>query len=373
MLALVSACARVEADGNPLVSRATFPQASETPPALSGEQVVERVAPSVVLILVGERAGQLSGVGSGLITRPDGVLLTAYHLIKDARVVQVRLKNGETYDNVELLAFDERRDAAALRIPARELHALPVAKAEEAKPGETVYVVSNPGALSWTASSGVLSAIRQADEVPGAGSGYRLLQFTAPVSPGSSGGALVDAQGRALGMVIASRQGQNLNFAVPIESVVGLADKAGLSVLGAGQGLHLPQGERPPAPSVPAGVGKRDPIEIMRSVRTVYIGGTDLFPAEPIEKKLFECPEFKEGSLVIVQDASGADLVVELSRKAWTWDFTFRIVHPATGVILGSGKVIAWDGVRAAPGIANQIIKRLRELRPAPASETKKK
>src|SRR5207245_4581826 len=75
---------------------------------------------------------------------------------------------------------------------------------------------------------GILSATRMAEDVPGAGSGYRILQFTAPLSPGSSGGVLVDAEARILGIVVGSLSvGQNINFAVPIESVAGLANASG--------------------------------------------------------------------------------------------------------------------------------------------------
>jgi S1-C subfamily serine protease len=369
-----------EVKDTPTASDEVLPQPAGTETALSGEEIVDRASPSIVLILVGEGGGQFSGVGSGLIIRPEGIILTAYHLVKNAREAQVRLKNGETFDKVEIIAVDERRDVASLRIPAHGLPALSVASADEAKPGETVFVISNPGALSWTASSGVLSALRLADEVPGAGSGFRLLQFTAPVSPGSSGGALIDAQGRLLGIVVGSRQGQNLNFAVPIESVLGLADAPTRAAVGGGSGLRLPQGERTPTPArAPspaanaASVAKDAPAEILRSARRVYVAGTGAFPPEPLEKKLFEEPEFGAGEFVIVENSEGADLVIELDRKAWTWDFTYRLTDPNTGVILGSGKVIAWDGVRAAPGIAKQILQRLRELRGTSPADTKKR
>ena len=372
--------------------------------ALSGDQVVERVAPAVVLILVGQGSGQLSGVGSGVVVRPDGILLTAFHLVKDARAVQVRLKNGEIYDRVELIDADRRRDVAALRIPAYGLSALPVARLEEAKPGATVYVVSNPGALSWTASAGILSAVRPADEVPGAGYGFRLIQFTAPVSPGSSGGVLVDSQGRALGIVVGSERGQNLNFAVPMESVLGLAEGTSRTAFSSGMGLQLPQGERhglpavepptraavpaqrpaaespavpvpsaqlaaaPAPPAVPAlpatGAPANAPL-----VRRIYVAGDDQslgIPTEPLEKKLLEQSEFKSGEFILLTSSAGADLVIELGRKKLTWDFTYRMVDPREGRVLGSGKVIAWDGVRAASGLSEQIVARLRELYPPP-------
>jgi Trypsin-like peptidase domain len=199
-----------------------------TPQALSGDQVVERVSPSVVSILVGKGDGQLAGVASGVILRSDGVILTANHVVKGMREVQVRLKSGEIYDQVELIASDERRDVAALRIAVTGLPVLPMANSTNAASGTAVFVVSNAVGLPWTASSGILSATRMADDVPGAGSGYRILQFTAPLAPGSSGGVLVDAEARILGIAVGTLSvGQNVNFAVPIDSIAGLGNVSG--------------------------------------------------------------------------------------------------------------------------------------------------
>src|SRR5499425_3138661 len=91
---------------------------SGAPQTLSGDQVVDRVSPSAVSILVGKGDGQLAGLASGVIVRSDGVILTANHVVKGMSEVQVRLKSGEVYDQVALIASDERRDVAALRIPA---------------------------------------------------------------------------------------------------------------------------------------------------------------------------------------------------------------------------------------------------------------
>jgi S1-C subfamily serine protease len=331
--------------------------------ALTSEEVVARVAPSVVVILAGSGSVPVA-LGSGVIVRADGIIMTAYHLIKDQAAVQVRLKNGETYDRVVVLGIDQRRDVVALRIPAGNLPTLTRAPMEGVRPGASVYTVSNPAGLEWTASSGILSATRQADDVPGAGAGYRLLQFTASVTNGSSGGALADSQARLLGIVVGTMGGQNLNFAVPVESVLGLADHVDGLALGSGQSFS-PLRRAPGSRDTERTEAPRSPAEIMRSARTVCLVGNPMFPAEPLEKKLFEHPEFKSGSLVIVEDPHVADLVIELSRKEFTWDFTYRLVHPASGVILGAGKVIAWDGVRAAPELAKQIMDCIHFLRSA--------
>ena len=189
---------------------------AQTP--VSGVQVIEKTSPSVALV-VASVLGEEPKYGTAVIVRPDGVLLTAYHVVHGARAVQVRLKSGEVYDQVQLLAADERRDIAALRIPASALPAISVAELAKARPGAKAYVIGHPLALPWSASEGVVSAVRMADEVPGAGQGYRIIQFTAPASPGSSGGVLLDEQGGAWGIVVAQLPaGQNVNF--PFQSRV---------------------------------------------------------------------------------------------------------------------------------------------------------
>jgi hypothetical protein len=326
---------------------------------MTSEQVINRVSPSVVLILAGQGAGRLEASGSGVIVRENGVLLTAYHLIKNAREVQVRLKNGEVYDKVELLGFDERRDVAALRIAAKGLPALPTASAEA---GQRVYVVSNPAGLNWSAADGLLSAIRLADDIHGAGNGYQLLQFTAPVSPGSSGGVLVDVQARILGVVIASRNGQNLNFAVPINSIIGLADLTTGTPLGAGNNLRLPAPETPPSS---VAVASTNLAERMREIKTIYVRtNTSYFEPVQLQNELRKRPEFAAWQLLIVDDVKVADAVIEVDRPLFTFTFTFTLTDKKTSVLMASGKVTAWDGNAAASGLAKELVKQVKISRP---------
>jgi len=125
-----------------------------------------------------------------------------------------------------------------------------------------------------------------------------------------------------------------------------------------------------------ASAGAPNLVDLARSAKTIYITGAEGWvgiPTEPLEKKLFEYTEFQKGEPLIQRKAEGAGILIELARKPGTWDFTYSMIHRRTGSVFGSGKVIAWDGVRAGPGLAKQIIKRLRELRGAPAAEQKKK
>lgn len=338
----------------------------------AGTHIAELVSPSVVLILTG-KGGQLESVGSGLIVRADGVVLTAYHLVKDAHEVQVRLKNGEVYDKVELIGFDERRDVAALRLPAVALPVLPRSDAAQSRVGETVYVVSNPNNLPWTVSNGILSAVRLADDVPGAGNGYKLLQHTSAVSAGSSGGVLVDANGRGLGLVVASASGQNLNFAVPLNSVLGLANAQGRTTLGAGTDLRLPE---PPRPPVAAAVLKADPKEILRAAKIVYVSSnTSYFEAVQLQNELRKKTDFAAWQMAIVDGGEGrkvADIVIEIDRPLFTYTFTYMISDQRTNIVLATGKVTAWDGNGAAPELAKRIIEDIKKVRQPPTPKESK-
>jgi Trypsin-like peptidase domain len=347
-----------------LLAFAHTAQGQAPPPTeLSSEGVIARVAPSVAVILTGEGAGRLSGVGSGVIVRSDGVILTAYHVIKDAREVQVRLKTGEMYDHVELVAVDERRDVAAIRIPAVALPALPVAPLEEVRPGEPIFIVSNPSGLTWSASAGVLSAVRPVEEVLTTQSGYRVLQFTAPVSPGSSGGAVVDSKGRVVGIVVFSKRGQALNFAVPLETVFGLAAGSEHTSLGSGRDLQPPQPDRPPSSA--SLMGER-PAELLRNARTIFVHShTVWFTTATLEKELMKQRDFRDWGLAIVRDRRLADLDIEVDRPLWTYTFTVVMQDARTSMLLGSDKVVAASGDLAAPSLAEKILKMIAAARSA--------
>src|SRR5215469_16494260 len=353
-----------------LMSHATYCQTPPLPSELSSEDVIARVAPSVAVILTGGGAGRLTGMGSAVIVRSDGVLLTAYHAIKDVREVQVRLKTGEVYDNVELVAVDERRDVAAIRIPAANLPALTVAPLEDARPGEPIFVVSNPSGLSWTASAGILSAVRPIEEVQAAQSGYRVLQFSAPVSPGSSGGAVVDAKGRAIGIIVFSRQGQVLNFAIPIDAVFGLAGGSGHTPLPTGHNLQPQQPERPASS---ASLAHENPTDFLRKARTAYVNSrTTWFTPTTLEKELMNQKDFRAWGLTIVRDRKLADIDIEVDRPLWTYTFTIAVQDARTSMLLGTDQTIAASGELAAPSLAEKFVKMIgaaRSVETAPASK----
>ena len=161
--------------------------------------LVERVMPSIVMIKTD------SGTGSGFFVSPAGDILTNWHVIQDAGYITVTPQNGKPL-TASLKDYDAKRDMALLTVetsyPVKYLTISP----RLPRQGEAVIAIGNPKGLSGTVSNGIVSAFRENNT---------WVQFTAPISPGSSGGALVNLRGEVVGMPTKLRtDGQNLNFAI---------------------------------------------------------------------------------------------------------------------------------------------------------------
>lgn len=368
-----------------LVTISVWAQEPTLQTVLTSVQIIEKSTPSVALVLVGKTSYETANAGSALVVRENGVLLTAYHVVKDAQAVQVRFKNGEVFDSVQLLGVDRRRDVAAIRIPANGLPAMPLSDASETKPGDPVWLVSNAGGLPWSASTGVVSSFRLADEVPGAGSGYRVLQFTAPVSAGSSGGVLIDAQGRALGLILGSLTGgQNLNFAVPVKSVAGLIDAPVAQTFGSGANLKFPADSltrtRNPVPTEPAGSAKAAPQSddltrsetlksdktfILHNFRTMCVDARNAsyFGNNQMKTALVRNQGWAALNITLVDDPSLADVVLVVGYT-FVWDYPFTLRHQNTSMVLLAGKGSGpFSGPVGAASVARNLIKLLKPYR----------
>lgn len=178
----------------------------------------EKTSPAVVLITTNK------GLGSGVILKADGVIATNYHVVEGATSASVKLSNGDVYDDVSILDTDTRKDIAILKIKAINLSAIEIGDSEAIQVGATVYTIGAPRGLSGSLSSGMVSGLRPIGELDPSLSGFRVIQFTAPISPGNSGGALLDNTGRLIGLPFASRiDSQNINIAIPVNYVVPLA------------------------------------------------------------------------------------------------------------------------------------------------------
>lgn len=175
--------------------------------------IAARITPTVVSIASYDQWGEIIATGTGFFVDDQGTFATNWHVLEDAMRLQVELSTGERFDNVYLLANDERRDIAILRILAERTPASILGVDQDLEVGDPVYVMGNPHGLDRTFSSGMVSARRMID-------GLETIQITAPISPGSSGGPVMDERGHVVGVATwYFDTGQNLNLAVPIRYV----------------------------------------------------------------------------------------------------------------------------------------------------------
>lgn len=161
---------------------------------------------------------QRTGIGSGVVIRPEGIVLTNNHVVEGAAEVRIRTADQREYA-AEVIGTDPPTDIAVLRIaePDGPLQVAELGESESAQVGDRVIAIGSPFGLELTVTSGILSAKAR---VLGAGPYDDFLQTDAAINPGNSGGPLFDMEGRVLGIntaIVAA--GQGIGFAVPIDLV----------------------------------------------------------------------------------------------------------------------------------------------------------
>jgi len=225
--------------GSPCASRAAG-QSEATPPALSPEALYNRIAPSVVTVIVRDDDGKRIATGSGFAIDESQIskrygnvdfdkqfaesqtkkgsptqhayVLTNYHVIRPAVSADITLSSGEEGFVSNVLAEDAETDLALLLVFApleQPIKGIPFAAIDPSILA-TVYAIGSPKGFSGSASEGRVSGYRELAR------GHRWLQTTAPISPGSSGGPLLSVDGKLVGVTtITIADAQNINFAIP--------------------------------------------------------------------------------------------------------------------------------------------------------------
>ncbi len=190
---------------------------------LSASVIAQKTLPSVVLIIAPDPNGETVTLGSGFFVTAD-IIATNYHVIENASEAYAkRLDISRQFTIVGSVAIDEKNDLALLRVGGavrdnsdadlfdfKRPQPLSLAAGYEGEVGDDVYVVGNPEGYEGTFSKGIISALRGNDYV----------QITAPISPGSSGGPVIDRFGQVIGIAtLFNAEGQNLNFAVRVRKL----------------------------------------------------------------------------------------------------------------------------------------------------------
>ncbi len=177
--------------------------------AQSPQQIAQKTFASTVLLVMEDANGQPFGLGSGFFVKPNQVA-TNLHVVEGAARGYAKLVGQKAKLDIEgITAIDAKRDLVILKVPALGVPVVPLGDSDTVLVGETAYAVGNPHGLEGTFSQGIISSVRTVGS-------DKLLQLTAPISPGSSGGPVLNGHGKVIGVSVATfRGGQNLNFAIP--------------------------------------------------------------------------------------------------------------------------------------------------------------
>jgi S1-C subfamily serine protease len=188
--------------------------------------VAARVLPSIVTVEVGalDDAGDfVSGSsGSGVVLDADGTVVTNEHVVGGAQEVRAVFADGRTYD-AEIIGTDSLTDLAVIRIDAVGLTPIEIGSSTDMGIGDTAIAVGSPLGLSGgpSVTAGVLSAFGRRVQVSNGDELFGMIQTDAPITRGSSGGALVDDQGRLIGITsaigVSDVGAEGLGFAIPVE------------------------------------------------------------------------------------------------------------------------------------------------------------
>lgn len=330
-LALLAALAAVPAcaPGGTTDSRsaaAVAPPAPAPPGASNLPDVVERLAPSVVTVRTG------TGSGSGVVYRSD-VIITNAHVVGDAREVTIRFADG-TEAPGQVLATDTVTDLAVIRTTRTGLP-VPQYCPAPPRPGETVLAIGSPLGFENTVTAGIVSGLNR--QIPGSASQSRalvdLIQTDAAISPGNSGGALLNAAGCVIGIneayIPPAAGAVSLGFAIPAATAVDVADqllatgRATHPYLGVSLGRLTPQIRRELGVDtdgalvleVPAG-GPAAAAGIVPGDVIVSLAGRPVRSSEDLLGALRDVEPGQQVQLVLVRDGQRIETTVTIGSRS---------------------------------------------------------
>ncbi|WP_312218869.1 Do family serine endopeptidase [Brevundimonas sp.] len=328
---------------------------------------VQRVRDPFFELFGGGPQSRVTGsIGSGVIVRPDGIVVTNNHVIQNMQEIRVTLNDRREYPAKVLLA-DERSDIAVLQLENLDgdLPVLRIDDQEQQQVGDLVLAIGNPFGVGQTVTNGIISALNRTET--GISDSGSFIQTDAPINPGNSGGALVDMDGDLIGIntAIFSRTGSStgVGFAVPatmvkrvVDSAVGGAksvERAWLGVKGdsvssdmaRSLGLERPQGLMVTdvyagGPAARAGIEQGDVITAIDGAEVNDQGGLN----------------FRVGTR-----SPNDTVAVSILRDGRTQTLNARVstlpgdADPGQGTVVGQGALAGLQGVALNPALADRL------------------
>lgn len=191
----------------------------------SNLDAIDRAAKSVLMLEVYDQSDKLTATGSGFVAFDGSTLVTNYHVMEDASLILGVSDAGDQYRITRVIAADKSKDIALLQFDTPSgLTPLSLASGEGLRRAAPVVAIGSPKGVTNSVSTGIISALYEED-------GVSLIQFTAPISHGSSGGALFNDDGQVIGITSAYyKDTQNMNLAVNISEITGLHESSANAV-----------------------------------------------------------------------------------------------------------------------------------------------
>lgn len=181
---------------------------------LSAEKIYEKVDNSIVVVLAYDKEGNVYQ-GSGVVIDKKGFIVTNQHVCKDANKITIK-HYGKEIKNVEIYKSDEVKDIMVLKISDNFLTPITLGSSSSLKAGQRIYAVGSPEGYENSISEGIISGFRTNDN------NVKLIQMTAPITEGSSGGAVLNSKGELIGLSMSGQHDGSLYFAVPINDIYNL-------------------------------------------------------------------------------------------------------------------------------------------------------
>ena len=216
----------------PAPSPAAVAGAQDEP--LSVADVVDRVDDGVVLITALNAEGEKVGLGSGFVAGPGGIVVTNYHVVKNASQARVQLHDQTSAEVLGYRAYDPDADLAILQLkdPPERMEPLTLHSTDNPRSGSSVLAIGHPSGFRFTTTTGIVSAVHRTADLPSqyrefldAPADYVWIQTSAPISPGNSGGPLLDERGRVIGINTWVASGANLGFALHAGHIAALLQR----------------------------------------------------------------------------------------------------------------------------------------------------
>ena len=204
-----------------LIGLASVEAAAQSAPLRKDIPSIAKGANGAIVTIVLANDDKPIARGTGFLVKPDGVIVTNYHVIETGNVAVVKFPGGTALPVDGVLAADKVRDLAIIKIHGKTFRTLSLGNSDQIQVGEEVVAIGNPLGLELTVSNGIVSGVRTGEKEEG-----KLLQITAPISHGSSGGPLFNMVGEVVGITAMYLEGgENLNFAIPVNDAKLLLSK----------------------------------------------------------------------------------------------------------------------------------------------------